>query len=109
MNTYVREQAGMMHLACLSYGKDFQLIPNYTGAVGGGRIGDFIITKDDYGLSVRQVDTENAQLFDLLNFELRSMPIQGLSSIAGWSVWKDGMTEKGEPLKLLEFPPSTME
>ena len=60
----------------------------------------------DYEIFVAGLSDELAQgrYFDLKTFSLHSDRGGNKVALKGWSIWKDALGAKGEPLELVRFP-----
>jgi hypothetical protein len=106
-NAYSLSEMGVLQILCLSYGKDYWVIPNYSGELNRNEAGAFAILDDEYGIVVGGLPGSDPPV--LRHFNLKTFRVEGprggnISYLAGWSIWKDGLTANGEPQKLLEFP-----
>ena len=108
LNAYSPGQMGIPQILCLSYGKEFRVIPNYSGEMNRNEAGAFAILDDGYGIVVAGLPGGGGGQ-PLRHFNLKTPALEGprggnISLLRGWSIWKDNLTAKGEPQKLFEFP-----
>ncbi len=110
LNAYSPGQMGIPQILCLSYGKEFRVIPNYSSEMNWDEAGAFAILDDGYGILVGGLPGEfpgsgqALRHFNLKTHVVEGQPGGNISLLKGWSIWKDNLTASGEPQKLFEFP-----
>jgi hypothetical protein len=106
-NTYNTHGMEVMQLECLSYGKDYRIIPDYLALTEESGAGAFTIGENEaYGISLNRPPNDRSAG----HLNLKTLTVEGTRNdrfftLGRWSIWKDGMTAKNEPLKLVQFPP----
>jgi hypothetical protein len=105
-NAYSPGHMGVQQILCLSYGKKYRVVPNYSGEMNRNEVGAFAILDNEYGIVVGGLPGSGSALkhFNLKTFALEGARGGNVSYLAGWSIWKDNLTANGEPQKLVGFP-----
>lgn len=112
LNAWSPGNLGVPSIVCLSYGMDFRVIPDHRAAIesGAAQPGDFTIVESnagvDYAIFVAGLSDEPSQgrHFDLKTFNLHGDRGGNKVALKGWSIWKNALDAKGEPLELVRFP-----